>query len=39
MLTEIYFEALLIDEALADQLWRRGNIQGLAMWLRAQLGR
>jgi len=26
MLTEIYIEALLVDEELADQIWRLGML-------------
>ena len=39
MLTEIYIEALLVDEELADQVWevwRRGEVSDLAacsVWL------
>jgi len=33
MLTEIYIEALLIDEGLADQVWDRGEIDdSMAAW-------
>ena len=30
MLTEIYIEALLVDEELADQAWEAGNIDDLS---------
>ena len=36
MLTEIYIEALLLDEDLADQVWKaweKGEISNLAAWL------
>ena len=37
MLTEIYIEALLVDEGLADQVWDKGEIDDqaamLAWWL------
>ena len=36
MLTEIYIEALLVDEALADQVWEAwdsGEIDDAAAWL------
>ena len=40
MLTEIYIEALLVDEALADQIWeawykgeRGDHVAWLAWWL------
>ena len=36
MLTEIYIEALLVDEKLADQVWRAwdtGEIDDLEAWL------
>ncbi len=38
MLTEIYIEALLVDEDLADQLWEAGEIDevtAILAWLRA----
>ncbi len=37
MLTEIYIEALLVDEELADQVWDAGEIGDFAtltMWVR-----
>jgi len=37
MLTEIYIEALLVDEELADQVWDAGEIDCLTaffFWLR-----
>ena len=36
MLTEIYIEALLVDEDLADQVWDKGEIDDCAaavLWL------
>ena len=36
MLTEIYIEALLVDEGLADQVWEAwdaGEINDLEAWL------
>ncbi len=36
MLTEIYIEALLVDEELADQVWEAwevGEIDDLVAWL------
>ena len=36
MLTEIYIEALLIDEELADQVWEawdKGEIDDLTAWV------
>jgi len=36
MLTEIYIEALLVDEDLADQVWEawdKGIIDDLVAWL------
>jgi len=36
MLTEIYIEALLVDEELADQVWEawdKGIIDDLVAWL------
>ena len=36
MLTEIYIEALLVDEELADQIWEvwdKGIIDDLVVWL------
>ncbi len=36
MLTEIYIEALLVDEDLADQVWEawdEGEIDGQTAWL------
>jgi hypothetical protein len=36
MLTEIYIEALLVDEELADQVWEawdEGEIDDLEAWL------
>jgi len=33
MLTEIYIEALLVDEELADQAWDAGEINDLEAWL------
>ena len=36
MLTEIYIEALLVDEKLADQVWERwdnGEIDDQIAWL------
>ncbi len=36
MLTEIYIEALLVDEELADQVWEawdKGKIDNEAAWL------
>ena len=36
MLTEIYIEALLVDEELADQVWEawdQGEIDDQALWL------
>ena len=36
MLTEIYIEALLVDEKLADQVWEAwdaGEIDDLVAWL------
>ncbi len=37
MLTEIYIEALLVDEDLADQVWNAGEIDdataALAWWI------
>ncbi len=44
MLTEIYIEALLVDEVLADQVWEAwdaGEIDDLAAcraWLRVATG-
>jgi len=32
MLTEIYIEALLVDEELADQVWDAGEINDLSAW-------
>ncbi len=35
MLTEIYIEALLVDEELADQVWKawdKGEIDDLTAW-------
>ncbi len=40
MLTEIYIEALLVDEELADQVWEAwnmGEIDDLAAWLFMQV--
>ncbi len=40
MLTEIYIEALLVDEDLADQVWEAWNngeiddLMALTMWVR-----
>ena len=37
MLTEIYIEALLVDEELADQVWEswdKGEIDDQVAWLR-----
>ncbi len=36
MLTEIYFEAVLVDEELADQVWEawdKGEIDDQVAWL------
>ena len=33
MLTEIYIEALLIDEELADQVWDAGEIDDSAAFM------
>jgi len=33
MLAEIYIEALLIDEELADQVWDKGEIDDQLAWL------
>ncbi len=33
MLTEIYIEALLVDEKLADQVWDAGKIDDLTVWV------
>ena len=36
MLTEIYIEALLVDEEMADQVWEawdKGEIDDLIAWL------
>ncbi len=33
MLTEIYIEALLVDEDLADQVWDAGEIDDHVVWL------
>ncbi len=36
MLTEIYIEALLVDEDMADQVWKawdKGEIDALIAWL------
>jgi len=33
MLTEIYIEALMVDEELADQAWDKGEIDDQAAWL------
>ncbi len=33
MLTEIYIEALLVDEELADQVWDAGEIEDQLAWL------
>jgi len=36
MLTEIYIEALLVDEELADEVleaWDKGEIDGQVAWL------
>ncbi len=34
MLTELYIEALLIDEELADQAWDKGEISDFwAVWM------
>ncbi len=33
MLTEIYIEALLVDEDLADQAWDKGEIDDRVAWL------
>ena len=33
MLTDIYIEALLVDEELADQAWDAGKIDGQVAWL------
>ena len=33
MLTEIYIEALLVDEELADQVWDKGEIDTLTTWI------
>ena len=41
MLTEIYIEALLVNEDLADQVWDAGEIDDLAAclaWLRVATG-
>jgi hypothetical protein len=32
MLTEIYIEALLVDEELADQAWDKGEIDDQVAW-------
>ncbi len=32
VLTEIYIEALLVDEVLADQVWDAGEIDDLSAW-------
>ncbi len=32
MLTEIYIEALLRDEELADQVWGAGEIDDVTAW-------
>ncbi len=34
MLTEIYIEALLVDEELADQVWQAGEIDDLITWFK-----
>ncbi len=33
MLTEIFIEALLVNEELADQVWGAGEIDDLGAWL------
>jgi len=33
MLTEIYIQALLVDEDLADQVWDKGEIDDRTAWL------
>ena len=33
MLTEIYIEALLVDEELADQVWDAGEIGDQIAWI------
>ena len=33
MLTEIYIEALLVDEELADQVWDAGEIGDQNAWI------
>ncbi len=33
MLTEIYIQALLVDEELADQVWDKGEIDDQVAWL------
>ena len=33
MLTEIYIEALLVNEGLADQVWDKGKIDDQIVWL------
>jgi len=35
MLTEIYIEALLVDEELADQVWEAWDAENLTMLQRA----
>ena len=32
MLTEIYIEALLVDEELADQVWEIHDLCALVLW-------
>jgi hypothetical protein len=34
MLTEIYVEALLVNEELADQVWDKGEIDDQIAWFR-----
>jgi len=41
MLTEIYIEALLVDEELADQVWvlgRLSNKEAINAWMRIAAG-
>ena len=33
MLAEIYIQALLVDEELADQVWDKGEIDDQVAWL------
>ena len=37
MLTEIYIEALLVDEELADQVWDAGEIDYLTAFIMLSL--